>query len=79
MCNHQGGQGVGLVLTGVPGHRRGLKAGEVPGHAGGAGFEALKQRRRPGYRVAAASTRARVGADQGVNGRAARWSRGWAG
>ena len=42
--HNDGRQGVGLVLTGLPGDRRAFQAGEVPGDAGGAGFETLEQR-----------------------------------
>jgi hypothetical protein len=45
MSDHQAGQGIGLVLTGLPSDRGTLKTGQVPGDAGGAGFEALEQRR----------------------------------
>lgn len=42
------------MLSGLPGDRRLFEVGQVPGDAGGAGLQALKQRRRPGHRIAAA-------------------------
>ena len=46
--HHQRGERIGLVLPGLPRHRRVLKLGEVPGHAGGTDFQRLQQRRRLG-------------------------------
>jgi len=36
------GQGVGLMLPGLPGHRRLLKLGQVPGDPAGTYFEPLQ-------------------------------------
>ena len=51
-------QRVGLVLPGLPRHRRLLKVGQMARDAGGADFETLQQSRRPGQRITAAATAA---------------------
>ena len=56
VSDHQGGQGVRLVLAALPGDRRLFEVGEVSSNSGGAGFEPLDQRRRPGRRTTAAAT-----------------------
>ena len=57
MGHDDGGEAVGLVLPGLPGDRRLFEVRQVPGDAGGAGLQALQQRRRPGQRVAASTPR----------------------
>ena len=58
VSDEERGEAVGLVLPGLPGDRRLLKVGQVPGDAGGADFESLPQARRTGLSVATAATAA---------------------
>jgi hypothetical protein len=41
VSHNESGQLIGLMLTGLPRHRRALQTGEVTGDAGRAGFKTL--------------------------------------